>query len=115
MTPSLDLIALNRLAFGPSAADRDAVRRAGLAGWLDEQLSGDHRQDPEADARIRAATLHVKYASNPTNDYPAIDENRPLRSLDQPIAANWRLLDPDPKLAPPPERAGRGSRSPRRP
>jgi uncharacterized protein (DUF1800 family) len=102
--PSIETIALNRLAFGPSPVDRDAIKHVSFAGWLDDQLGGDHRHDPEADARIDAATLHVKYPSNPANDYPAVDENRPLRSLDRTIEANWSLLDPDPKLAPPPER-----------
>jgi len=104
MTPPFDVIALNRLAFGPNAADRDALRRIGFAAWLDDQLAGNHQHDPEADRRIAAATLHVKYGPNPTNDYPGVDEIRPLRSINQPISEAWRLLDPDPKIAPPPER-----------
>jgi hypothetical protein len=104
MTPPIDVIALNRLAFGPGPKDRAAFRNQGLTAWLDDQLGGDHAHDPEADARIHTATLRVKYPANTANDYPAVDETRTLRSLDQPIEANWRLLDPDPKLAPPPER-----------
>jgi uncharacterized protein (DUF1800 family) len=97
-------LALNRLAFGASVRDREAFQAMGFEGWLDEQLSAGRRPDPEADGRIRDATLHVKYGANAANDYPAVDEIRPLRTLDQPIAETWKLLDPDPKIAPPPER-----------
>jgi uncharacterized protein (DUF1800 family) len=95
---------LDRLAFGACVADRKALETMGFQGWLDEQLTGDHRQDPDAEMRIRNATLHVKYGSNATNDYPAVDELRPLRTLGQSITETWKLLDADPKMAPPPER-----------
>lgn len=101
---NVEAVALDRLAFGPSAADRETLDGLGFQAWLDEQVAGDHRHDPVADARIRTATLRVKYASNQTNDYPPVDEARPLRSLDQPIEATWKLLDPDAKIAPPPEK-----------
>jgi uncharacterized protein (DUF1800 family) len=104
MTVSLDTIALNRLTFGPSPADRRAFKSLGLSNWLSEQLDGNHSDDPIADQRIANATLHVKYGSNAINDYPAVDEMRPLRSLNQPISETWTLLDPDPKVAPPPEK-----------
>jgi uncharacterized protein (DUF1800 family) len=104
ITESFESISLGRLTFGPTLADRDAFRRLGFAGWLDLQLESDHKSDPGADRRIASATLHVKYGSNPANDYPAVDEIRPLRYLDEPISETWKLLDPDPKVAPPPER-----------
>jgi uncharacterized protein (DUF1800 family) len=98
----LDVIALNRLAFGPTEADLAEFRELGLTRWLDRQLAPGG--DPVADRRIAEATLHVKYGPNPANDYPAVDEFRPLRTLAQPIVETWKLLDPDPKMAPPPER-----------
>jgi uncharacterized protein (DUF1800 family) len=103
-TVPLNVIALNRLAFGPNKIDSDNLASLGFARWLDDQLApGDH-SDPEADRRLAGTLLRVKYGSNPANDYPAVDEMRPLRSLDQPIAETWKLLDPDPKIAPPPEK-----------
>jgi uncharacterized protein (DUF1800 family) len=100
----LETIALNRLAYGPTPADSDNFRHLGFARWLDLQLEAQQRGDAEAEQRLSNVRLKVKYASNPANDYPAVDEMRPLRSLDQPIAETWRLLDPDPKIAPPPEK-----------
>ena len=105
MTEPLPSLALHRLTFGANDADRDALRRLGLSNWLSLQLEGDHRDDPESDHHIATATLQIKYPSNPANDYPAIDEARPLRTLGQPIEQAWKLLDPDPKVAPPPERS----------
>ncbi|HLG90135.1 MAG TPA: DUF1800 domain-containing protein [Alphaproteobacteria bacterium] len=96
-------LALGRLAFGPSTVDRARFAEMGFQGWLDDQLA-PNGADPVADARIRKATLHVKYGSNPANDYPPVDEMRPLRTIDQPIEATWKLLDPDPKVVPPPEK-----------
>jgi len=104
MIDSLPRPALDRLTFGPCDADREALQRLGLGDWLTLQLEGDHRNDPEADRHIAAATLHVRYPSDPANDYPAVDEARPLRTLGQPIEQTWKLLDPDPKVTPPPER-----------
>jgi uncharacterized protein (DUF1800 family) len=97
-------IALSRLTFGPTDADRQAIAGLGFESWLGQQLEASNKPDPEADRQIAAATLHVKYGPNPTNDYPAVDEVRPLKSLSQPISETWALLDPDPKKAPPPER-----------
>jgi hypothetical protein len=65
MMPTRDVIALNRPAFGPSPPDRGKFRRAGLPTWLDEQLGGDHRSDPEGDARIKAATLQCRARRQP--------------------------------------------------
>ncbi len=103
INPMNDIV-LRRLTFGPTAQDQDSISALGFKPWLAQQLEGDHAVDPEADRRIAAATLHVKYGANPANDYPAVDEMRPLRSLSQPIAESWALLDPDPKKAPPPEK-----------
>ena len=71
---TLNDIALRRLTSGPTTADKAALSSLGFNAWLAQQLEGDHRTDPEADRRIAEATLHVKYASNPANDYPAVDD-----------------------------------------
>jgi uncharacterized protein (DUF1800 family) len=103
-TTPLELIALNRLAFGPSRTESESIERLGFARWLDGQLDARPPVDTETEQRLAGLRLHVKYGSNPANDYPPVDEMRPLRTLAQPIAETWRLLDPDPKVAPPPEK-----------
>jgi uncharacterized protein (DUF1800 family) len=99
----LATLSLNRLAFGPGRGERESIAREGLAEWLAKQLVPEPA-DPDAEERIAAATLRVKYGPDPNNNYRAVDEVRPLRSLKQPIQETWKLLDPDPKTAPPPER-----------
>ncbi len=104
-TASFERLALSRLTFGPSDADRDSLNRMGFANWLAEQLEADHRDDPVTRQRVADATLRVKYPANANinGGYPAVDEVRPLRALTQPIEVTWKVLDPDVK-APNPEK-----------
>jgi hypothetical protein len=104
----VDMIALNRLAFGPTDMDSAAFRQLGFERWLDLQLSPG--SDTIADQRVADATLHIKYGAGASNEWPAVDEMRPLRTLKQPISETWALLDPDPKKVPPPEKNGLVSR-----
>jgi len=45
--------ALNRLAYGPSPADLEAVERMGVAGWIDRQLHPDWIPDDAVTAKLR--------------------------------------------------------------
>src|SRR5438128_1621686 len=81
---------LARLAYG----SRAALGREGVAGWLDEQLAAPAGDDPATAARLRDATFRIHYAAKDTA-WAAVDEMRPLRTLDQPIDALWPLLDHD--------------------
>ena len=51
---------LNRVAFGPSAADMQHVRTVGIARYLDEQLHPERLSDSGMDARLAGLqTLHL--------------------------------------------------------
>lgn len=91
--PPIEVIALNRMAYGPRPGDLDRVRSMGLEAYVDEQLNPAAIDDSACDARIAAARLKISYAG--TNDYPACNEVRPLNSLDQPISNLWYLTDYD--------------------
>lgn len=87
-SPAFETLALTRLAFGPSPADRDRFQRQPFADWLAEQLTGDQAQDPVAEQRIAQATLRQK--NGPAGSDPAAGADmQPLRSLNQPLAELW--------------------------
>lgn len=98
LTREFVTFALNRLAHGPTTDDLDALPRVGLAHWLDEQLAAPEGDDPTTQARLADTKWHIKYAEggdkgNPTAPpWPAADEMRPLRTLNQPIETLWPTL-----------------------
>ncbi|KAA0593768.1 DUF1800 domain-containing protein [Azospirillum lipoferum] len=103
------VIALNRLAFGPRPADLEAGssgldRPDWLARWLDQQLSppdpssGDN-DDPEVERHLAAAKLRIRYPAG--DGWEAVDEERPLACLGQPIEALWPLAANRPAVAGP--------------
>jgi uncharacterized protein (DUF1800 family) len=64
-----------------------------LAGTATEPAKGD---DPATAGRLANAVLHIKYgAGDPTKQqlWAAVDENRSLKTLDQPIDQLWPVLD----------------------
>lgn len=91
VTPASDLHALSRLAFGPDSATREDIRRQGLRGWLEQQLSPDD-DDPLLNRRLADCRLRIKYAES--KDWPAVDELRPLQWLAAPIDKLFALTDP---------------------
>ncbi|MBI1777018.1 MAG: DUF1800 domain-containing protein [Proteobacteria bacterium] len=82
---------LNRLAFGPRAGEAELMHRQGLAAWLDQQLKPDEAADGESRKRLAAATLRIRYPAG--DQYPAVDETRPLGTLAAPIEQVWPLAD----------------------
>lgn len=89
--PSVEHIVLNRLAFGPSAEDLAQIRIAGIDRWIDQQLTPDSGDDAALAQRLTAARLRIRY--NGGDGYPALDEMRPLATLNQDIAQLWPLTD----------------------
>jgi uncharacterized protein (DUF1800 family) len=87
--PTLALITLNRLAFGPRPGDLERVHELGLEAYLDEQLAPDDADDPELAAVLAGALLPIAYEAY--GDYPAIDERRPLSMLDASLETLWPL------------------------
>src|ERR1700737_2049227 len=82
-------LALNKLAFGPTDAELQGLRKSGADAWLAQQLKPEAADDC-AD-RIKAAKLHLKYSSKTPE--AEVDEDRSLGVIDQPIEEHWKLLD----------------------
>ena len=90
MAPPLERVVLGRLAFGyePEAAAR--LRAEGLDRWVDGQLAAPVGDDAAVTARLAAVRLRIKYDA--TDHYPALDELRPLGTLEQDISRLWHLV-----------------------
>ncbi|MGZ8242236.1 DUF1800 domain-containing protein [Methylomagnum sp.] len=84
-------LVLSRFGNGPSFADLSAFPKRGLSAWLEEQLAPPPGDDPEVKKRLAEMRLPIKY--NATDKWSAVDEMRPLSSLDKPIEELWPLLD----------------------
>lgn len=92
MTPSSDLYALSRLSFGADEADSIEMSRLGLRGWLAAQLAPNEGADVDCSRRIAALALPIRYGAG--KGWPAVDEKRPLKWLDEPIDALMTLSEP---------------------
>lgn len=64
--PPVEVIALNRIAFGPSPADLQRVRASGMNAYLEEQLNPAGIDDSAFAARLTAANLQFLDADVPT-------------------------------------------------
>lgn len=89
--PPTEIIALNRIAYGPRPGDLDRVRGIGLQAYVDEQLNPNDADDAVCNQRLAAATLKIQYGAG--TNYPAVNENRPLNALNKPLAQLWPLKD----------------------
>jgi uncharacterized protein (DUF1800 family) len=90
--PAFGAFVLARLGFGAGPGEAEALARHGYANWLDAQLAPPAGDDPAVSARLAKATLKIKYAAK-DGAWAAVEEDRPLRLLDQPIEAIWPLAD----------------------
>ena len=91
MNTQIETIALNLLAFGSTQAESAHFQSLGLKKWLQEQLSPDSASDADCNQRIQQAKLRIHYDAG--KDYPALDETRPLNTLNLPIQEIWPLTD----------------------
>jgi len=64
--PPREVIALHRMAFGPSPADLQHVRTIGLDAYIEEQLYPERIDDSAFEARLAAAGLQLLNADVPT-------------------------------------------------
>lgn len=87
--PAIEVIALNRIAYGPRPGDLDRVRTMGLAAYVEEQLNPVDTDDAVCNQRLAAATLRIQYGAG--SNYPPVDENRPLRTINQSLAELWPI------------------------
>ncbi len=90
-TVPIEMIALNRLAFGPSPFDLAHFQNLGLSRWLDEQMNPDASKDEDCIYRVDHSVLRIHYPAG--NGYPALDQDRPLNYLNMPIENIWHLTD----------------------
>jgi uncharacterized protein (DUF1800 family) len=105
MSLPVDHIVLGRLAFGASPEDSQFIQAKGLRRWVDQQLAAPVDDDAAMRARLAALRLHVRYGAG--DGYPAVDEMRPLTSLDADIKDLWHLADGKAPLAGPERQAPR--------
>lgn len=89
--PPPEVIALNRIAYGPRPGDVEQVRKIGLAAYVDEQLNPDDADDALCNQRLNAATLHIAYEGE--GDYAPTDEQRLLTALSKPLGELWELTN----------------------
>ena len=86
--PPLGAIVYNRLAYGPRQGDIDSFNQLGaddtarLTAWLTAQLDGSI-DDSACQATLNNARLKIQYnayqnSADPTKQYPALNEARPL-------------------------------------
>jgi uncharacterized protein (DUF1800 family) len=95
--PPLELIALNRMGYGPRPGDAARVKALGFAAYVDEQLNPNGINDSECDRRLSEARLRIQYDA--TADYAAVNENRPLNSLSKSTSELWGLARNVPKTS----------------
>src|SRR5262245_4668322 len=103
--PSLEIIALNRMGYGPRPGDIVAFRALGptpdaqLQAYVEQQLTPDAIDDSACDAWLVAARLRIKYDADSQGRYPALHEARPLVNLGKQTAELWPLADYDTPMA----------------
>jgi uncharacterized protein (DUF1800 family) len=92
----VEVIATNRMAYGPRPGDLERVRQIGLETLIDEQLNPNDGDDPLLLPRLTAARLKIRY--NAGEGYPARNQAAPLTLLDKGVKDLWSLTDYDNKM-----------------
>lgn len=87
--PPLEIIALQRMAFGPRPGDIDRVRQIGFEVYVEEQLNPNDDDNPLFKERFAQTTLHIAYEGG--ESYDGVEEDRPLTALDKSLAELWQL------------------------
>lgn len=64
--PPIEVIALNRLAFGPTPSELTRMRAMGLSAYIEEQLNPERIDDSACEARLAALALPYLDADVPT-------------------------------------------------
>jgi uncharacterized protein (DUF1800 family) len=89
------MFVVNRLGYGTRTEEYSAIVKQGVNGWLEEQLSAPADDDAATKEKLDACRLHIKYDADQGGKWQAMDENRPLSTLKQPIEEIWPpLFDP---------------------
>lgn len=94
--PSVEAMAMHRIAFGPRPGDVERVSQMGLEAYLHEQLHPNFSDDAECSRRLSEATLPISYGPQKIGKnltLPGVHEDRPLRTLSMTTAELWPLMD----------------------
>lgn len=97
--PPLEIIALNRMGYGPRPGDVAAFRQLGatpdaqFAAYVEQQLNPAAIDDSACEAKIAATRLKITYDADSKGRYPALNEARALTKLSQTIYQLWPLTD----------------------
>ena len=90
----LEVIALNRMGYGPRPGDIDAFQQLGgtpearLSAYVEQQLSPDDASDTLCQQKLAVATMRISYK---LADNSQFTEDRPLNTLNQGLAELWPL------------------------
>ena len=90
--PDAEVIALNRIGYGPRPGDVATVKKKGLKRYILEQLNPKDEQDPVLKQQLAKARLKIKYKGK-AGKFPSVDEDRPLKLLNASIEDLWKLRD----------------------
>ncbi len=90
--PEVHIVALNRISYGATTENIEAVKNKGLTAYIDEQLNPNDSDDEAVNTRLGSLMLHIKYDES-VDKYPAMDEDRPLTYLSATIDKLWPLTD----------------------
>src|SRR5215472_3299292 len=88
--PHFAFFALGRAGYGARPGEAAEMARRGFAAWLEEQLAPRNEADTVLAEKLRATRLRIRYNAN--EKWAAVDEMRPLATLDKPIEAVWPLM-----------------------
>lgn len=88
--PPIEVIALNRMGYGPRPGDLARVRSMGLTAYVDEQLNPASIDDSACAARVGNVKLKIKYAAAGDGSYPARHEAALLKTLNQTTTQLWQ-------------------------
>lgn len=88
--PPIEVIAMNRMAYGPTPTDQEKIRKQGLKAYVEEQLYPDDAKDKVLQQKLATATLHIEY----TWKGKKTAENRPLGYVQSSIDTLWKLVNP---------------------
>ncbi|MFQ3638720.1 MAG: DUF1800 domain-containing protein [Chloracidobacterium sp.] len=89
--PPLEVIAANRMGFGPRPGDLDRIRAIGFTAYVEEQIRPNDADDAAFLSKRQSARLRIAYSAG--DGYPALDELRPLTALNKPLSDLWPLGD----------------------
>jgi len=87
--PAIEMIALNRMGFGPRPGDLERVQALGFENYVQEQLSPIDSQDTLLNQRLASAKLRIEYGPWESR----ISEDLPFSYLDAPLETLWPLAN----------------------